>query len=66
MAADQRSADADARAKAAQDALAKLAAVKEEDRGMVITLSGSVLFPSDQSNLLSEAQTRLNRSPTRS
>jgi outer membrane protein OmpA-like peptidoglycan-associated protein len=60
MAADQRSADADARTKAAQDALAKLAAVKEEERGMVITLSGSVLFPSDQSNLLSEAQTRLN------
>ena len=61
MAADKHSADADARAKAAQDALAKLAAVKEEDRGMVITLSGSVLFPSDQSTLLPEAQTRLNQ-----
>ena len=61
MDADQRSADADARAKAAQDALAKLAAVKEEERGMVITLNGSVLFPSDQSNLLPEAQTRLNQ-----
>jgi outer membrane protein OmpA-like peptidoglycan-associated protein len=61
MDADQRSADADARAKAAQDALAKLAAVKEEARGMVITLSGSVLFPSDQSNLLGDAQTRLNQ-----
>jgi outer membrane protein OmpA-like peptidoglycan-associated protein len=52
---------ADARAKAAQDALAKLAAVKEEDRGMVITLSGSVLFPSDQSTLLPDAETRLNQ-----
>jgi len=59
--ADQRTADADARAKAAQDALAKVAAVKEESRGMVITLSGSVLFPSDQSTLLPEAQTRLNQ-----
>ncbi|MCA1664443.1 MAG: OmpA family protein [Myxococcales bacterium] len=28
---------------------------------MVITLSGSVLFPSDQSNLLAEAQTKLNQ-----
>ena len=59
--ADQRSSDADARAKAAEDALNKLAAVKEESRGMVITLSGSVLFPSDQSTLLPEAQTRLNQ-----
>lgn len=59
--AEQRSADADARAKAAQDALARLAAVKEEERGMVITLNGSVLFPSDQSTLLAEAQTRLNQ-----
>jgi outer membrane protein OmpA-like peptidoglycan-associated protein len=59
--ADQRSADADARAKSAQDALAKLAAVKEDERGMIITLSGSVLFPSDQSTLLPEAQTRLDQ-----
>lgn len=61
MDADKRTAEADARAKSAQDALAKLAAVKEEERGMVITLSGSVLFPSDQSTLLPEAQTRLNQ-----
>ena len=59
--ADQRAADADARAKAAQDALAKLAAVKEEQRGLVITLSGSVLFASDKAVLLPEAQTRLNQ-----
>ena len=32
--------------------LAKLAAVKEEERGLVITLSGSVLFRSAQSTLL--------------
>jgi outer membrane protein OmpA-like peptidoglycan-associated protein len=61
MDADKRTADADARARAAQDALAKLAAVKEESHGMVITLSGSVLFPSDQATLLPEAQTRLNQ-----
>ena len=41
-------------------ALAKLAAVKEEPRGLVITLSGSVLFRTDQSSLLPEAQTKLN------
>ena len=41
-------------------ALAKLAAVKEEPRGLVITLSGSVLFRSDESTLLPAAQTKLN------
>jgi len=53
-AADKRAADAMA-------ALAKLAAVKEEPRGMVITLSGSVLFASNQSTLLPEARTRLDQ-----
>ncbi len=50
--------------KAATDAkadLAKLAAVKEEERGLVITLSGSVLFASNQSVLLPAAQDRLNK-----
>jgi outer membrane protein OmpA-like peptidoglycan-associated protein len=42
-------------------ALAKLAAVKEEDRGLVITLSGSVLFRSGEATLLPEAQTRLDQ-----
>lgn len=41
-------------------ALAKLAAVKEEARGMVITLSGSVLFTSDQATLLPAARLRLD------
>jgi len=41
--------------------LAKLAAVKEEARGLVITLSGSVLFASNVSTLLPAAQDRLNR-----
>lgn len=50
--------DADARTAAA---LAELAAAKEEARGLVITLSGSVLFRTDESMLLPEAQTRLNQ-----
>jgi len=41
--------------------LAKLAAVKEEERGLVITLSGSVLFASNESTLLPAAQDRLNK-----
>jgi Outer membrane protein and related peptidoglycan-associated (lipo)proteins len=53
-AADQRAADA-------QAALAKLAAVKEEPRGMVITLSGSVLFASNQATLLPSARSRLEQ-----
>ncbi|NCQ17897.1 MAG: hypothetical protein COZ80_11165 [Ignavibacteria bacterium CG_4_8_14_3_um_filter_37_9] len=52
-AAEKRTADA-------QAALAKLAAVKEEARGLVITLSGSVLFASGKSALLPAAQERLN------
>ena len=54
-------ADAEHRASDAQAALAKLAAIKQEDRGLVITLSGSVLFPSDQATLLPEARTRLDQ-----
>jgi outer membrane protein OmpA-like peptidoglycan-associated protein len=41
--------------------LAKLAAVKEEERGLVITLSGSVLFRSDESTLLPSAQVKLDQ-----
>ena len=65
--ADKLQAEKVARAKAEQEtadalaALAKLAAVKNEARGMVITLSGSVLFASNQSALLPEAKTRLDQ-----
>ena len=52
-AAEQRAADASA-------TLAKLATVKQEPRGMVITLSGSVLFASGKSELLPSAQSKLN------
>lgn len=47
-------------AKRAADELARLATVKQEQRGMVITLSGSVLFASDKSELLPAAQRRLS------
>jgi len=46
-------------AKAAAD-LAKFASVKQEARGMVITLSGSVLFATAKADLLPTAQLKLN------
>ena len=46
------------------DALAALAAVKQEPRGLVVTLSGSVLFASGQATLLAEAQERLGQVAT--
>jgi outer membrane protein OmpA-like peptidoglycan-associated protein len=59
--ADMRAADADRRLKSMQLELAKWAAVKQEPRGVVITLSGSVLFAFDQATLLPEARTRLGQ-----
>ena len=59
-AAEQQAAVAAQQAKDANDALAKLAA-KEEERGLVITLSGSVLFRSNDSTLLPAAQSRLDQ-----
>ncbi len=53
--------DAENRAAKAQADLIKLAAVKEEERGLVITLSGSVLFASNKSELLPSAQNKLNQ-----
>jgi outer membrane protein OmpA-like peptidoglycan-associated protein len=62
LSAEQKArAAADKRAADAQAALARLAAVKDEPRGMVITLSGSVLFASNQSTLLPEARSRLEQ-----
>jgi outer membrane protein OmpA-like peptidoglycan-associated protein len=62
LAAEKKArADAEKRAADAMAALAKLAAVKDEPRGLVITLSGSVLFASNQSTLLPEARTRLDQ-----
>jgi outer membrane protein OmpA-like peptidoglycan-associated protein len=52
--------EAEKRASAATSALLGFATVKQEPRGLVITLSGSVLFASDKSELLPAAQRRLN------
>ncbi len=56
----------EAEKRAAQSAadLAKFASVKQEARGMVITLSGSVLFTSGKSDLLPAAQIKLNEVAT--
>jgi outer membrane protein OmpA-like peptidoglycan-associated protein len=52
--------EAERRLKQAIEDLAKIAAIKEETRGMVITLSGGVLFASGKSELLPGAQVKLN------
>ncbi|HEX4336909.1 MAG TPA: OmpA family protein [Polyangiaceae bacterium] len=59
---DEKTARADAEKRAAQANadLAKLASVKQDARGTVITLSGSVLFASAKSDLLPSAQLKLN------
>ncbi len=54
-------ADAEKRAKDALDRLSNFAAVKQDTRGMVITLSGSVLFETNKSELLPNARERLNQ-----
>jgi outer membrane protein OmpA-like peptidoglycan-associated protein len=46
-------------AQAAAD-LARLGSVKQEPRGMVLTLSGGVLFATNESKLLPSAQVKLN------
>jgi outer membrane protein OmpA-like peptidoglycan-associated protein len=52
---------ADARAARAMESLNKIAQVKEEARGMVITLSGQVLFVTGKSELLPAAQDQLDQ-----
>jgi outer membrane protein OmpA-like peptidoglycan-associated protein len=52
---------AEARAQRAMESLNKIAAVKEEARGMVITLSGQVLFVTGKSELLPAAQDQLDQ-----
>lgn len=53
--------DAQKRADDAMAELAKLAAIREEERGMVMTLSGSILFQSAQATLMPSAQTKLDQ-----
>jgi outer membrane protein OmpA-like peptidoglycan-associated protein len=55
-----RAAEADKRAAQAAADLAAFASVKQETRGMVITLSGSILFASNHADLLPTAQMKLN------
>jgi outer membrane protein OmpA-like peptidoglycan-associated protein len=50
---------ADQRAKEAMDNLARIASIKQDNRGTVITLSGSVLFATGKWALLPSAQGRL-------
>jgi outer membrane protein OmpA-like peptidoglycan-associated protein len=52
--------DAEKRAAAAMASLAEVAKVKEEARGVVITLSGSVLFATGKSDLLPIAKDKLS------
>jgi outer membrane protein OmpA-like peptidoglycan-associated protein len=60
LTAEQRARrDAERRASAAIASLEKIAAVKEEARGLVITLNGSVLFATGESTLLPIARDRL-------
>ena len=56
--------EAEQRALAAQAELAKIAALKEEARGLVLTLSGSILFASSKSELLPAARERLDQVAT--
>ena len=57
----QARASAEAKLAGAMKDLAAIAAVKEEARGVVITLSGSVLFVSGKFALLNTAQTKLDQ-----
>jgi outer membrane protein OmpA-like peptidoglycan-associated protein len=58
--AQQQRAAAERRAAQAAADLARIASVKQEPRGMVITLSGSVLFATAKYDLLGQAQQKLN------
>lgn len=54
-------ADAEKRAAQANADLARIAAIKQDDRGTIITLSGSVLFASGKYVLLAGAQAKLSQ-----
>ncbi|MDA8413041.1 MAG: OmpA family protein [Desulfobacteraceae bacterium] len=53
--------DSEMRTKAALAELASIASLKEEERGLVLTLSGSILFRSADSNLLPPARVKLDQ-----
>jgi outer membrane protein OmpA-like peptidoglycan-associated protein len=54
-------ADLEAKLKDARDTIAKIAAVKDTDQGMVITLQGEVLFKTGQSDLKPAAMAKLDQ-----
>jgi outer membrane protein OmpA-like peptidoglycan-associated protein len=51
----------EAKLKDARDTIAKIAAVKDDDRGMVITLQGEVLFPTGKWDLKAGAMAKLDQ-----
>jgi outer membrane protein OmpA-like peptidoglycan-associated protein len=53
--------DSEQRTAEARAELARIGAVKEEERGLVVTLSGGVLFRSAESTLLPSAQVKLDQ-----
>ncbi|MEZ4256410.1 MAG: OmpA family protein [Polyangiales bacterium] len=53
--------EAERKAERAMESLRELSMVKEENRNLVITLSGSVLFKTNASTLLPAAETRLSQ-----
>lgn len=57
----QEMSESQKRAADLQAELSKLAAVKEEERGLVVTLSGSILFRSAEATLMSSAQEKLDQ-----
>jgi outer membrane protein OmpA-like peptidoglycan-associated protein len=54
-------AEMEAKLKDARDTIAKIAAVKDDDRGMVITLSGEVLFKTGKWDLKAGAMAKLDQ-----
>ncbi len=53
--------DAERRLKDARDTLARIAAVKEDQRGMVVTFQGEALFKTGQAKLLPAAMIKLDQ-----
>lgn len=56
-----RAREAETKLKEAMDRLTAIASIKEEPRGLVITLPGGVLFESGKATLLASAKERLNQ-----
>jgi len=61
LAAETARVAAEKKAQDAMDALSKSLAMKQDDRGTVITLSGGVLFATGQATILPGAQAQLNQ-----